>query len=757
MVDEGVDLATLRGWRATFEARVAALEGMRLRLTKLADDIGELPAIRAKMADERRKLEIGKKRLDARILEKGAREKRVNAAEAAVAREDDRRSSCRERIANIAWVRKVAPEYAELREKASKTMASLGRAREALARAEEDENRANERVAEGERRRAKALERMRSAGARLALLGRLVGELEDWTVRRDKIEEGLGEESSAAQALDWVAARRSRIAEELRESERREAELRKEAERIDSRHSEVRGLLAKLEGYIDSGVCPLCGEDHGTTEELLGEMRKQRTEDAPGEASEALRTVRKEIRELSGKDAELAATEGERRGQLAEVQRQRLRNERDNTAFLVRLESAGVARGVGVKGARQQLDSLRETQASDIEEIERELEATSKVEAAGARAARESKNRIEESREGVTKCNEVFSGVRTRLETLRRDSRVGGEDLEGNEERMKAAEAFLRRGLEQAEDSYQRARSVLAEERAILEGINADVVSIRSELSFRKDRIGDLTDTCRRIEVTVEELNISDDIGREGVLGLIGELTRRRAELEGLRDAVSRVEMALDAATTRAAFGRLRESVRKRQEAMEASAKQRDVYVGWLESFEGVAEVLTSEQRTAVRHFAKEYGPRTSVIQKRLRSVYGFGEIEILSEDSRIKVRARRGEDELRPTDYFSQSQQQTLLLGLFLTACVSQTWSALAPVFLDDPVTHFDDLNAYAFLDLVRGLLESGPGAQQFVISSCDEKFFELAREKFRYMGDAAIFYRLTGIGEEGPEVNIV
>ena len=37
-----------------------------------------------------------------------------------------------------------------------------------------------------------------------------------------------------------------------------------------------------------------------------------------------------------------------------------------------------------------------------------------------------------------------------------------------------------------------------------------------------------------------------------------------------------------------------------------------------------------------------------------------------LSEKSKIRVRVKRQGEELRPTDYFSQSQQQTLLLGLF-------------------------------------------------------------------------------------------
>ena len=99
-------------------------------------------------------------------------------------------------------------------------------------------------------------------------------------------------------------------------------------------------------------------------------------------------------------------------------------------------------------------------------------------------------------------------------------------------------------------------------------------------------------------------------------------------------------------------------------------------------------------------------------------------------------MRVKRQGEELRPTDYFSQSQQQTLLLGLFLTACISQTWSSLSPVFLDDPVTHFDDLNTYAFLDLILGLIESDVGKRQFVISTCDEKLLQQARYKFRHLG---------------------
>ena len=108
----------------------------------------------------------------------------------------------------------------------------------------------------------------------------------------------------------------------------------------------------------------------------------------------------------------------------------------------------------------------------------------------------------------------------------------------------------------------------------------------------------------------------------------------------------------------------------------------------------------------------------------------------------------------MRPIDFFSQSEQQTLLLGLFLTACNSQNWSAFTSVLLDDPVTHFDDLNTYALLDLISGLAEPEAGGHQFIISTCDEKLLDLARQKFRYMGQKAKFYKFLSIGVEGPGV---
>jgi len=71
----------------------------------------------------------------------------------------------------------------------------------------------------------------------------------------------------------------------------------------------------------------------------------------------------------------------------------------------------------------------------------------------------------------------------------------------------------------------------------------------------------------------------------------------------------------------------------------------------------------------------------------------------------------------------------------------LTQTWSGFAAILLDDPVTHFDDLNAFGFVELIRGLVSTFPGKRQFFISTCEERLFELIRQKFGKQANAAWF----------------
>ena len=67
--------------------------------------------------------------------------------------------------------------------------------------------------------------------------------------------------------------------------------------------------------------------------------------------------------------------------------------------------------------------------------------------------------------------------------------------------------------------------------------------------------------------------------------------------------------------------------------------------------------------------------------------------------------------------------------------------------ILIDDPVQQMDEINACAFLDLIRGLSSQ----QQFIIFSCSRDFYLLALEKLDCLNKAKrgsfLAYRLEGI----------
>jgi exonuclease SbcC len=93
-------------------------------------------------------------------------------------------------------------------------------------------------------------------------------------------------------------------------------------------------------------------------------------------------------------------------------------------------------------------------------------------------------------------------------------------------------------------------------------------------------------------------------------------------------------------------------------------------------------------------------------------------------------------------------------MLSLFLSATLTQNWSSFETILLDDPVTHFDDMNTYSLIDLVKGMLYESCCPRQLIISTCEVGFFRLLRQRFPSRSGEAIFYSFETIGRDGPTV---
>ena len=62
--------------------------------------------------------------------------------------------------------------------------------------------------------------------------------------------------------------------------------------------------------------------------------------------------------------------------------------------------------------------------------------------------------------------------------------------------------------------------------------------------------------------------------------------------------------------------------------------------------------------------------------------------------------------------------------------------------------------LAAYAFIELIRGLVATSPNEWQFVVSTCEQRLFDLLKKKCSRLPSGAVFYEFLGMTDRGPIV---
>jgi exonuclease SbcC len=366
----------------------------------------------------------------------------------------------------------------------------------------------------------------------------------------------------------------------------------------------------------------------------------------------------------------------------------------------------------------------------------------------------DAQNQLAQSEETIVSATERLEQIETKLATLNdgvTELQLSWQFPAEKVAELKATavsrEQSLESQLQSASKNVAAAKSNTATGTEHLERLKGELLEIEVSLSILQHKLSSY-------HIELDELGLESDISTESLTEMVETLIRRVSNIEDALQATLNLEVALDAAETSARKVELRELIELRKSSLEKLRTRRLLEESWRQYFQEIRKGLEAEQASAVKRYTQQYGPRTSVVQRRLRTVYGFGDIVLKPFKDRIDVRVKRDNEELRPTDYFSESQKQILLLSIFLTACSTQTWSAFSPIFLDDPVTHFDDLNSYSFLDLLVGLVENDRCKRQFVFSTCEERLFQLARNRFRSFGDRAKFYSFKSLGRDGPVI---
>ncbi len=747
------DLPSLRSVRAKLEAQLSEARRRRERLV----------AFKPMLRDSRRWQEEVNK-----LQEYFAKLKRGMDAERALAKnQEERLAQLRQRqevaqreaekaraaLSGYAWQEQAVAALADLTVQEAAIQADISGYEKELQGLHELLTKVN---AENDRRRQAVLSRsgdLDQARSALARCNAALPSISALHIRR--AERTRLEESAAARRIALSMAIKALSAGET-QKQKSEAELEAARKKVneDARtRAELARLLDALERHVSGDACPACGAHHGSGEQVRHRMKE----------------VRALANETAGETARFSqlSIEVSKIGENVQQLRQRVT---DAETAVKRVEEQ-------VTYVRKEIGELETVLREAAFEPEGDLDKavtnrvqmlTDRVKKAEKELAEAHKTPGESSELAVRRTKELNAGITAKRESLDK-VKLSIRTLEGEAQYRKVSLTLAKTALV----SQKEAAAALAANRA--RELNTTTEAIHTataqlEASQKKSRDQERELNTLQTQLHIAEARIAqwnDELELLGLEKTVSEEERAAAEAveaercsaaETARDAVLTLELAQDAAATNAAAATVAHRIGALQKDLASHDRHVSAPVQLKKTFEAIAQLLEAERGRIIELYTEQCGPRASVIQQRLRSVLGFGEITLSSKGARIDVRVAGETQMLVPTDFFSESQQQVLMLSLFLATFTTQTWSGFAGVLLDDPVTHFDDLNCYAFLELLAGLVGQTEGERkQFIVSTCDKRLFRLARQRLRSFGQRAKFLELTSAGREGPVVERV
>jgi exonuclease SbcC len=746
-------VAEARGWRALLEARISDTRALGSRLSELAEQAQVVTKQRTQLSAQQAEHGQTKHQFDEAYKQGHELRETVGKVESELTALVEQEQSLHQKVQGLAWQREAKPAYDALTLRQGTLTGEIGALAKTLADQSEPLEKLTAELNTAESQLAETTKSLEANRNRLAALTSLAERYPRWqqqVARNRELEQDAAQNRALIADLQHELQEATTARSDAEIDERRAAE---EMSRIERTQSDLQNLLTALEAHVIDARCPACGTPHESKDELIRRLREQRNVGTvSGEATSRLQQARAHLAALQARAEELRARQ-QNAGQSVNASTAELQStvtEMAGFEALVRQLSFDPT-DVGLIARVREHQTAAERTANEFVQT---LHSRQMAAQAARTALDTARAQVQAHERDLVAKKRAIEEVASQLKRIRSDAARLQVTLDTDVRMVTEGEVAGRREAEQMGAQISAKRTKLSDGRNSLAEHDRRVAALKRALAAQDATIRSLQLAIERYERDLEALGFARKAQQAQIAAKAEEELGHVRVLEGLKQNVTSLEMALDAAATSAAATQVTTHIRAAENELTTLNQQQSEDRLWIKYFEEIQARLQETQNSAVASYTDEYGPLTSVIQRRLRAVSGFEDISLQPESGGINVRVTRNGEHLPPTDFFSQSQQQVLILSLFLTACTTQTWSAFAPILLDDPVTHFDDLNVYSFLDLVGGLLESGLPGRQFILSTCDDRFFQLARQRFRYLGDRGRVYRFISCGLDGPVI---
>jgi DNA repair protein SbcC/Rad50 len=391
---EKPDATMVRGWRAALESRHSQSQATSGRLTALAKEVAGLPRSRAESAAVKHQIAQKEGALKAAEEKRVAAELAVQRAEQRLAEMTAKRVEVQTNADLLEWVRNNQPGYARLVSQQRELGAELQRATGALTQLRAAEDKAVGELRSREAAVAHVTEKLKAQRAELAGVQMLQQVIPSWQTNRTRLGTVLQSEQAQLKTLDSLRTEERELAPQLTAVAGEEARLARQIGEADKNQSELRSLVSQLQGHVRTGTCPLCGEDHGSKDQLLQRIQKHVVADAASGARADLTGVRERVKRLAEHVAANKQKQQASEKQLATLKEERVRLETEIACFSAAASKLAIAVEAADPTPAEQAQVLASRLQQEVAGLEKQSQAAGGAIGAAQAAVANARNAV---------------------------------------------------------------------------------------------------------------------------------------------------------------------------------------------------------------------------------------------------------------------------------------------------------------------------------------------------------------------------
>ena len=368
----------------------------------------------------------------------------------------------------------------------------------------------------------------------------------------------------------------------------------REDEELQRRRHSLR-LLGRLDQHRPSlgrFFAPY-GEDHGSRAELARRIQMQIALDIGSATRRDLREARERSKVLNEQITSNRERQESLRFEIAALASEKTRLDLQIGQAEAFAQTLDVKLDAAKPSPEEQLRSVETQRQADVEHLESQMRA--------ARLATESKRvsletakvSVDAAVAEIAQREVVIASLEVRVRAFRSDPRLTTYSLDVDPEQLEQRMRERSREIAECKTEAAEADIELARIRLESSGHQQKSTALKARLKSLTGRAATLQNTITQITTRLEEAKLKPNISQDELLAVIADEERTQAQLLSLQDSTSNLELAIDAATTSAAFTQIAQNVRGKERTLADATRRRDQHQPWVEYFEDVAK-LTS-------------------------------------------------------------------------------------------------------------------------------------------------------------------